>query len=393
MRACLAFCSSRLITVLATLCFICGPAMASDAAHYVVTNDDSPPNLLNGISIYNVGPNGNLTYRESIRPGGNGIGGGFFGMDRIRIVDNAGTQCIYFSQAFDGNIVGITMNGSVGGIVTGSSGDGGTTNGIGLAVSSQYLYAGFSDFNTIGTFLLESGCNLMFVSDTPVVGLQAGVIDAITIHGNIMVVTYGDGSIESFNIAGGTPVSNGDEQNSTAAISSSGATYPSAVDITQDGHFAIFGDTSTAAVVEVSDISSGQLTKTVPYQSVTTISSSNIMLSPDETLLYVIGTQGDRLGALFFDKTNGTFSPGCESGLIRGYSQDWSYLGGIALASNTGTGEEAYIAEFGAPSSIAMVRINSAAGKCSLSEAPNSPVADPYSPGLLSVGSFPPRSF
>jgi uncharacterized protein (DUF1800 family) len=35
------------------------------------------------------------------------------------------------------------------------------------------------------------------------------------------------------------------------------------VDITSDGHYALFGDTSTSTVVEVSDISSGKLTRTL----------------------------------------------------------------------------------------------------------------------------------
>ena len=48
-----------------------------------------------------------------------------------------------------------------------------------------------------------------------------------------------------------------------------------------------------------------------------------------------------------------------------------------------------YVAEFGAPSSIAMIEVQSAGGKCALKELPNSPVADPNSSGLLSIGVFP----
>ena len=69
----------------------------------------------------------------------------------------------------------------------------------------------------------------------------------MAIHGNIMIATYTDGSIESFNISSGTPVSNGDEQYSTATLNSQDATYPNSIDITSDGHYAIFGDTSTSA--------------------------------------------------------------------------------------------------------------------------------------------------
>jgi len=187
------------------------------------------------------------------------------------------------------------------------------------------------------------------------------------------------------------PVSNGDEQNSTG--SRGGNTYPSGVDITKDGHYAIFGDTSPLTVVEVSDISSGKLTPTVVYRLGNEISASNILLSPDETLLYISNTQGDRVSAAFFDKSAGTLSKGCTSGKLKGYVTDWSYLGSLTLAKTTGTGGSVYVAEFGTPSSIGEIEVKSAIGKCTLTESPKSPVADPNSPGLLSIGSFPPRPF
>lgn len=392
MKASFRFLSSHVTVLILGFCLTSIFAFGAD--HYVITNDDVPPNLLNGISIYSIAPGGLLTYQESIRPGGFGIGGGYFGMDRVRTIGMAGDQCAYFSEAFDGFLVGIVLQtGAVGAIVSGSENDQGTSNGIGLVLNSQYLYASFSDSNTIGTFQLQPGCGLTFVNDISVAGLQGGVIDAMAVHGNMLIATFGDGSIESFNISGGTPVPNGDEQNSSAYDSSQGATYPSAVDITADGHFAIFGDTSTAAVVEVSDLSSGLLTKTIVYQSTDGINSSNIMLSPDETLLYVVGTQADRLGAAYFDKKTGRITPGCRSNYLNGYVQNYSYLAGLTLATNTGTGDEVYIAEFGSPSSIAEIRVTSLGGKCSLHEATSSPVSDPYSPGLLSIASYPPRSF
>ena len=123
-------------------------------------------------------------------------------------------------------------------------------------------------------------------------------------------------------------------------------------------------------MVEVSDISSGKLTPTVVYTSKTSINSSNVMLSPDETVLYVVNTEGASVTALFFDKTTGKLSAGCTSGAIRGQSADWSYLAGLALISQTGNGGGVYVAEFGDPSAIAIVRLESsgremyAAGRC-----------------------------
>jgi hypothetical protein len=145
--------------------------------------------------------------------------------------------------------------------------------------------------------------------------------------------------------------------------------------------------------VEVSDISSGKLTKTVPYSLGHGISSSNLLLSPDETLLYVSNTQGDVVAAAFFNASTGKLTFGCVSGSLRGYVTDWSYLGSLALETNTGTGSVLYAAEFGSSSGVAVVKVTSANGQCALAEASNSPVADPNSFGLLSIGTFPPRDF
>ena len=107
----------------------------------------------------------------------------------------------------------------------------------------------------------------------------------------------------------------------------------------------------------------------------------------------VADTQGAAVTALFFDKKTGKLSPGCTSGRIAGQSQNWSYLGGIVPISQTGNGGGVYVAEFGAVSGIAMVTISSSSQKCTLREAAGSPVANPNTPGLLSIGTFPPRSF
>jgi 6-phosphogluconolactonase (cycloisomerase 2 family) len=258
-------------------------------------------------------------------------------------------------------------------------------------MNSKYLYASFTDFSTIGTFQVLPGCKIKFVSDISVLGLQGGIVDGMVIHGNIMVVTYGDGSIESFNVSAGAPVSNGDEQNSTGSRSNN--TYPSGIDITQDGHYAIFGDTSPFTIVEVSDISSGKLTPTVVYRLGKAINASNILLSPDETLLYISNNQSGNITAAFFDASTGQVSKGCVSRPLKGFVTDWAYTASLALQQTTGTGGMIYVAEFGAPSSIGEIVVKSASGKCTLTESAKSPISDPNSPGLLSIGAFPPRPF
>jgi 6-phosphogluconolactonase (cycloisomerase 2 family) len=369
-----------------------GFASGASHSHYVVTNDDVPPRNPTSVTFYTVDAGGLLVMKKTVLTGGIGIAGGYFAANRVNVLDDGKAECVYASEATSADIVGIVVSSlKVGGRARGSTHDGGMSNGIGLAMNSQYLYASFTDSNTIGTFQVKPGCKLHFVGDTDVKGLESGIIDGMALRGDMMVVTYTDGSIESFNIAAGTPVSNGDEQNSTG--SHGGNSYPSGVDITQDGHFAIFGDTSTATIVEVSDISSGQLTPTVVYHLGDGINSSNILLSPDETLLYISNTQGDTVTAAFFDSTTGKLSKGCRSSGLKGYVKHWTYLAGLALEATTGTGDVLYVAEYGTPSSIGVIDVTSARGECTLKETSKSPVSDPNSPGLLSIGSFPPRPF
>ena len=388
---------SGVAAVLIGLCLANGNAAGQGAPHYLVTNDDIAQPILpdtTSVSFYSIGADGRINLKSTVETGGFGIGGGYFGLNRIAVLNNGSNQCVFSSEAASSDVVGIDVNTlSVTGSAVGSANDTGASNGIGLVINGGYLYASFTDSSNIGTFQIQPGCTLSFINDVTVIGLQGGIVDAMAAHGNLLIVTYGDGSIESFNISNGTPVSNGDKQNSTAAINLQGATYPSAIDITQDGHFAIFGDTSTAMVVEVSDISSGKLTKTIVYQSVAAISSSNILLSPDETLLYISNTQGDRVSAAFFNKNTGQITAGCTSNFMRGYSSNWSYLGGLAQPSTAGNGGGVYVAEFGAPATIGLVQFSSSGGKCFMREGPHSPRVDVVSPGLLSIGTFPPRPF
>ncbi len=371
--------------------FLAGSGLATAATPYIITNDDAlfP---FTSVSFLAVGAHGGLTLSKDVATVGGGIGGGYFGMQRVVALNNASQSCVFASEAASGDVVGIDVNTlTVGGSAIGSATDAGTANGIGLAMNDQYLYAGFTDSNTIGAFKVLSGCGLMFVSDIGVAGVEGGIVNGMAARGNILVATYTDGTIESFDTSNGTLVPHGDKQLSTGTLRARGATFPNSVDITSDGHYAIFGDTSTLMVIEVSDISSGKLTKTRVHSSSASISSSNIMLSPDETLLYVVNTQGASVSVLFFNKTTGTLSGGCTSGPIRGQSTDWSYLGGLALAQPTGDGDGAYVAEF--PSGIARVHLKTKGKTCTLQEAVQSPFLDRNTSGLLSITSFPPRSF
>ena len=361
---------------------------------YVITNDDTIAG--NSASFYaaSTGQQGpTLTLQNSLTLTGRGIGGGFFGSSRV-IIDPAG-QCAYASSAGTNNINAIDIQSQQAvGTFAGFQRDRSTSNGIGMAMNGSYLYAGYTQSNTIVTFAVMPGCQLSLLDSTAVSGLSGGFVGGMAITGNMLVVAYGDGSIESFNIANGAPVSNNDEQNSTGFAQ---AYFPESVDITSDGHFAIFGDAAIGTTVEVSDLSSGKLAPTVQYglgtpaNAIIGNNSATVWLSPDETLLYIGNSQGGSVMAAFFNRTTGKVTSGCYSQVLSGFFNPWAYVGSLATRDTTGTGGVLYVAEFG--SSIGIVEVQSDGSSCTLQEAPTSPISDDTSDGLLSIQVYPRRPF
>ena len=208
-----------LATVILT-CGICGLLSAEgDAAtkHYVVTNDDvSGPNT---VTFYVAGGTASapkLTRLKTIKTGGTGTGGGYFGMVRQVLVGEGKNECAFDADGGSDDVAAILFQPKeVVGNYKGSSGDSGGSPGIGLAVNPnhKYLYAAFGGSRTIATFRMDAGCGLTFVSDISAIGLNGGFPHGMAAKGSMMVIAYGDGSIGSFNISGGTPVSNHDLRN------------------------------------------------------------------------------------------------------------------------------------------------------------------------------------
>jgi 6-phosphogluconolactonase (cycloisomerase 2 family) len=376
------------------------PAAQAAVAHYVVTNDDN--SLANTATFYSIAAGGKLLRKAVIKTGGTGIGTGYFASARVNVLHNKTQSCVYVSNAGSSDVAAID-EGTLKRIGTfkASTKDDGHLSGIGMAANQHYLYAAFTSSNTIATYRILSVCKLQFLKDVIAVGLGGGAPTGMAIHANLLVVAYGDGSIQSFSIAKGAPVSNHDEQNSTGYNTN---LRPTAVDISKDGNYAIFGDVPVKAkytTIEVSDISKGKLQPTVVYGGYDGslgmgVNSSNVELSPDETLIYVSNNQGGTVTAVFFDKSTGVVSRGCVSSVLNGFNATWFYGGAVGLKNNaSGTGGVVYLAESGngGASSIGIVTVKSNGTTCSLTESKSSPAQDANSPGLLSIGSYPPRSF
>jgi 6-phosphogluconolactonase (cycloisomerase 2 family) len=263
----------------------------------------------------------------------------------------------------------------------------------------KYLYAAFATSGTIATFSIAAGCALTFVSDISAVGLNSGFPHGMAAKGGMLVVAYGDGSISSFNISGGPPVSNNDLQLSTGFIKDQ--VFPDGVDITKDGHYAIFGDASPGATeVEVSNISSGKLSKTIKYGGPggglgAGRAANNVRLSPDETLLYISDNLSGQVTAAHFNATTGTLRFACISKPLHGFQTKWSFTSAIATEATSGIGSVIWLAEdaLHIPSAIGIVKVTSTAGKCTLVESTKSPAPDPGSLNLCWLNAFPQRTF
>lgn len=327
-------------------------------------------------TFYTLGSDGTVSDKTVVLTKGDGIGGGSFSLARLALVPQAGDVCVFGSNAKTENISALSAaTRTVKGVFSASLNDTGSMNGIGLVASASYLYASFSYSSTIATFEIETGCSLKFVSSTFTAGLNGGAVGGTALHGSTLVVTYGDGSIASFNIAGGTPVANNDAQDSRGFASNH---LPNGVVITADGHFAIFGDASTIATVEVSDLSSGVLKPTVAYNVGTGWNSGNVQLSADDSVIFVTDSSGGELTAAFFDKRSGRVLPGCSTGPLNGFYSSWLYAGGASVQVPTGQSGFIYVPEFGASgySSIGVVQFSSDGRRCTLTELASSPLVD-----------------
>lgn len=387
----------------AVICGLCPSTLCASTKHYVVTNDDvAGPNT---VTFYLAGGTSSapkLTRFKTVKTGGTGLGGGYFGIVRQVLVKDGTDECVFSADGGSNDVASIIFHTqTVVGTFKGSGTDSGGAGGIGLAVNpnGKYLYAAFSGSQTIATFTIGTGCALTFVSDVAAVGLNGGFPHGMASKGSLMVVAYGDGSIGSFNISGGAPVSNNDLQLSTGYVKD--GVFPDGVDITKDGHYAIFGDASAGfSEVEVSDISSGKLAATVKYGGNGSlgkgIAANNVWLSPNESLLYISDNLSGQVTAAHFNKTTGTLHFGCISKPLRGYGTKWTFSSAVATELTSGTGSALWIAEDArgsVPSFIGIVDVNAKGGKCTLTESPKSPAHDSNSPNLCWLNAFPQRPF
>src|SRR5215472_13994628 len=85
------------VAILSTFCSAF--AFSANTPHVLVTNDDPSGILPESASFYTIAGGGAITYQQKTLTGGSGIGGGYFGLNRIGVLSTADSQCIFASEA------------------------------------------------------------------------------------------------------------------------------------------------------------------------------------------------------------------------------------------------------------------------------------------------------
>jgi hypothetical protein len=377
----------------------------ASSQHFVVTNDNQEgPNTATIYVAEGTPLNSKLKRVKTLPTGGEGVGGGriYFAAIGEAILSDGAEDCVFVSDPGSSDIAGIIpATQEVTGNFQGSAEDKASSAGMGLLAHAKYLYAAFTESNTIGTFHVEPGCKLKFVADTSVHPLNGGSPDGMAARGVMLILTYADGSIESFNIADGVPLSNGDEQFGTG-YNEGPYRQPAGVDITRDGRFAIFGDAVPGdPVLEVSDVSSGKLTPTIVYGGDdgslgTGESSNNIWIGPQEIYLYISNNFSNQVTAVRFHSLTGVISPiqdgGCMSNPLRESAGSVGVLAGEGPFEDVGI--TLAVAEYGLEkaSAVGTLLRNTPGSACTFTESADSPASN-SSDFLDSLTVWPPRPF
>jgi hypothetical protein len=407
--------SAVLTLVAAALCTF--GAAAQTTPHYLIVNNNHPAG--NFATFFTLATDGTFTAQQKVATGGKGVPlPQLFetpSSQGVATFHSASQDCFFVADAGTSDIAAIDSTLKVVGRFRGGATDLNNFAGIALAINHNFLYAAFTGRvnsslgGALGSFAIESGCRLKFLGSVPAVGtgfvypiLRYPV--AIAAHARILVLVYGDGSIESFHFSNGLAESNGDLRNSTATENQQGVT--SSVDITQDAKFAVFGvnvGEGATGAVEVTNISSGSLSTSSKLYTLANYDSSYVRLSPDESLLYQTGPA--YAGAAIFNKTTGAVTDGC-AGVLKdpneGRTVEWWFVSAQALADNaSGTGSTVYYAENTAvPGSagndqyVGFVNVSSSGNSCTLTESPQSNVEmQSNSPDFGTLATWPPRAF
>ncbi len=353
-------------------------ASVAQEQQYLYTNDNVA-NKPNSSTALKVSAKGLITLIKTYPTGGKSSGAGaYFASQPIAYATVGKKSCLFVSNGGDSTITAFTINSQNGTLTLvkgspfsyGVSGD--QSMGVSLATgNNKLLFAGNSKDNSISVLKISSTCALKSSSS---VSLSFSPVDLkATPNGKYLVATY-MGPIDSFKIDYGNGT-----LTELGPFSSSGSA--AGLDITCDSTTVYFGDAATHTEIEsYRIISSGKLKELGNFRNIRGSNSNNVMLSKDQTKLYVTNNQSNEItvlavghnGVEFFDGIAKLRNPGKFA---------------AALAQSK-TGTQVYVSEARTEESIGVLIPT----KSSLKEVANSPfgiIENGFSPaGLIAVPSF-----
>jgi hypothetical protein len=403
------------------------------AQRWVYVNDNNPTNGGNTATGFSNIPAATLVRPFAGEPPAgwptNGTGlGAFFALQNqaLYTFTPGGTACLFISDPApsvgypNGDIAAFRVTTATGvlaptGRFPSPNVNSGNLAGIALATGKETLYAGWTLTNMIEVWRINAAaCTLTYQTQIPALGLNGGRIDGMRESPNsrTLVVAYDDGSVQSFTTTGFTIAATP----CPVPINSTGFTdgnkgLPAGVDITKNSQYAIFGDASailsnkTELETVPLPIACNSVTKDfggIIVASGTNLgpggSSNNVWLSPNGLFIYVANNLSGQVTTADYAEVPDTMAlaAGCTAGHsnptnLKNYFNPWRYDAGIQTSLSVGTGARLYVAEYGTPSSVALLTVDGAG--CTREE-PLSPFADPNSNnGAFSLNAWPRRTF
>jgi hypothetical protein len=318
---------------------------------YTVVNDENTPDSNGHFNSGSVYVNG--VYTARIVTGSYGIdGGGYLGNHSVDIdVLNNQTPCVFIADAGGasgngpGDVYSYDAATRTGTRTESALGYNGDLYGMSLEHHGDVLIVGWAGSGALETFIIGANCELTATgSSANAMGLNLGTVDefAIAPNGQFVAATYEDGSYGVYPLSGAT-ISAPAQYNANC---SNPPYYAPPVGI------AISPDSSTVyldclygedgALIDTFAVSNPSVTITngpINAAGGTPVNGSVTMgLSPDGTVLYVVGTFS---GAIESTNVSGTsVTPNsCSNFVPPGYNSEWIYPGTIdVLGAGAGQG-------------------------------------------------------
>jgi hypothetical protein len=290
--------------------------------------------------------------------------------------------------------------------------------GIGLIAGGRFLFGAYSGTHNIVAWKIAAtvnSCVLVPAFVHAAAGASGGYVQDMALSTRMnpqhLVVTYGDGSVQSFRILAGALAPDCAAPTKSAGFLVHGS-LPFGVDVTANGLFAVFGDKSSLTELETIPVPIVCGGTTLDFGGPAPIGSGislgagvdslNVWISPAQVLVYVSNNLSGRVTTATFNPVGGNvtgIAVGCAVGftnptILR--ASTWIFPAGIGTALPAGNGSLIYVAEWGSPSTVALLQV-SATG-CTR-EVPASPFPDINSNattgffGLTTLTTLPPRPF